>query len=142
MKVAVPDIVIMRKDAYTFTVAVIPPLISNTDGEIGKFLRKLNETLSIERSCKDISEEYCYTMLFGGVNIFRNGVILKRFELNGYIEVLKEKIGEEFDIVSFYSTVNKKEEWCYSFNNGSLCYHLKKCDNCRWIDNIGLRTLI
>ncbi|MCY0859100.1 MAG: hypothetical protein OWQ54_01585 [Sulfolobaceae archaeon] len=146
MRIAIPSVILLRKNDYTLTIAVIPPIITekNADKESKAFIESFRETMRIEESCKSVSDEFCYTILFGGVNLFKNGKILRRFEVNGYVEVLEEKVDKEFDVMSFIRAVESNElnEKCYSFNDRSICFHGKKCSNCKWIDNIGLRVLV
>lgn len=130
-----------------YILASIPTIIRKTKGEIvvyisvyplitnNEILDNLKQNLDIEESCKDIDFAQCFTMLYGGIVISKNNTI-KRIELEGCV---KEGVSsKDFDPNEFLHNPYD----CYNFDQGTLCFSNKKENECKMIDNIGLRFII
>ncbi|BAB65541.1 hypothetical protein [Sulfurisphaera tokodaii] len=124
-----PTIVRLRKNNITILISTYP-LITRSN-----FLERLKKTLNVEESCKDLSLAECFALLYGGIVISANS-ILERVELEGCFK--ESDNGDEFEVEKFL----KNPYRCFSFDNGKICFSKVKDENCKTIDNIGLRFII
>nr|WP_238699157.1 MULTISPECIES: hypothetical protein [unclassified Sulfolobus] len=129
---------------FTFIFCVIPPIITlkNSDGDVKDFLSKLSKSFSIEIACENKDKQLCYPAIFGGIFIFNHDVIIKRYELTGYLCNGKEETVK--NVNQLFKQLEEGKEWCFRFDDNSiLCYKkVKESEECKWIDNIGLRFLV
>ncbi len=144
MIIAIPSRIEKMAESYTFVFSVIPPIVSfqNSSEKEKDLLVKLKETYSIDEACKDQEKKFCYPAILGGIFIFNENVIVKRYETYGYICK-----GNEYSIANLnnlFEKMEKGEEWCFKFSDEEiLCYKKNKISQeCRWIDNIGLRFIM
>jgi|BEDMetMinimDraft_2_1075160.scaffolds.fasta_scaffold04660_5 hypothetical protein len=144
MIIAVPSIIEKERDDFTFIFAVLPPIVTlkNANERVRKIISKLATTLDLEEACKE-EVKLCYPLIFGGVFIFNRDVIIKRYEVNGYLcNGTKENVKTVNQLIN---SLENNIEWCFRFSdNDILCYSKNKIASieCKWIDNIGLRFIM
>jgi hypothetical protein len=141
MILAIPTTTIDRFKDYFITISYIPPIItlSNSNNEFKKLLEKIykENSLNIEFENKLLY----YSSILGGIIIFLDKEPIVRIESNGYIIFNEANKGEEPDIKKIMNTFTLGIENCFRFEYNTICYKKNKCDNCKWIDNIGIRFI-
>ncbi|MEM0164585.1 MAG: hypothetical protein QXW30_02370 [Saccharolobus sp.] len=142
MRIAVPSIVEKKTNNLTFIFSVVPPIVTikNADDRTRKFIQLLSEVYDIKIACRDEDIKFCYPLIFGGVFVFSNND-MNRYEVNGYLCKGKE---ENIKNINYLLSIIEKEEWCFRFSDDEVLCHYKnkKFNECKWIDNIGLRFIM
>ncbi|ADX81585.1 hypothetical protein [Saccharolobus islandicus] len=144
MTISIPSMIRKEIDNITFVFSVIPPIITlkNADEDVKDFLLKLSKSFRIDIACENRDKKLCYPAIFGGVFVFDRDVIIKRYEIYGYLCNGEEESVK--NINQLFKQLEQGKEWCFRFDDNSiLCFkNRKESKECRWIDNIGLRFLI
>ncbi len=131
MIISVPSVIYLHSGEYTISVSILP---IKSEGEIVDILKS---TMRISE-CKD--KLLCYPHLFGGIFVFLREHVLSRIEFDGYLCQGKE--GEDFNLEKFYESLKKKDFSCFKFDNDIYCFSKLKYEECKPIDNIGLRFIV
>mgnify|MGYP001772481218 CR=1 FL=1 len=128
---SIPTIIEERKGKIRIYISTLPPIVNDD------FLVKLKEAFDVEEACKDKPFDKCFAMLYGGVVISVNSEI-QRLEIKGCVKRLEKGYGKEFSVEEFI----KNPYDCFSFDNETICISKEKNQDCKVIDNIGLRFII
>ena len=128
---SIPTIIEERKGKIKVYISTLPPKAEDD------FLVKLKETLDIEEACKDKPLDKCFALLYGGIVLSVNSE-LERLEIKGCVKKQDKKCGKEFSVEEFI----KNPYDCYSFDRETICFSRESNNECKMIDNIGLRFII
>ncbi|AAK42561.1 hypothetical protein SULI_01080 [Saccharolobus solfataricus] len=144
MIISIPSTIRKEVNDFTFVFSVIPPIITlkNADEDVKEFLLQLSKSFRIDIACENRDKKLCYPAIFGGIFVFNHDVIIKRYEITGYLCNGKEETVK--NVNQLFKRLEEGKDWCFKFNDNSiLCYKTtKESKECKWIDNIGLRFLI
>ncbi|WP_338603515.1 hypothetical protein V6M85_04470 [Sulfolobus tengchongensis] len=144
MRISIPSIMEKKADNFTFTFCVIPPIITlkNADERARDFILNLTKSYRLDEACKNRDKKFCYPAVFGGIFVFIDDTIIKRYEINGYL--CKGNEQDVKTINELFKHLEEGKEWCFKFaDNEVLCYKkIKDSQECKWIDNIGLRFIM
>lgn len=113
--------------------SVIPPIVTSS-----KFIERLKESLDLNYACDCIPKAECFSLIFGGVTLYKKGFI-ENLPVYGYLT--HDKGRKLFNVEEF-------------LNNPYDCFYFKREDdgicitktrvrpNSKFIDNIGVRVII
>lgn len=128
---SIPTIIEERKGKIKIYISTLPPRVDDD------FLTKLKETFDVEEACKDRPFDKCFAMIYGGIVLSVNSEI-KRLEIKGCVKKLEKGKGKEFSIEEFI----RNPYDCFSFDDETVCIYREKNQDCKVIDNIGLRFIV
>jgi len=128
---SIPTILEEKKGKIKIYISTLPPKVEDD------FLVKLKETLDVEEACKDLPFDKCFALLYGGIVLSVNSE-LERLEIKGCVKKQEKANGREFSIEEFI----KNPYDCYSFDSETVCFYREPNNECKIIDNVGLRFIV
>ncbi len=141
IRAALPSLKEIRTDDFTVYISYVPPLITEADsGEGGELLREIKRKMSTGSVCSDFVK--CFAWIYGGVVVYRRGVILRK-ELQGYVSFSPEAECNEEGINAFLTSLDSgKDKWCVKLDKDTISFSKTKRNGYRWVDNVGLRFIV
>ncbi|BBG25256.1 hypothetical protein [Sulfuracidifex tepidarius] len=141
-RISIPKFIEARLEGddadYYLTVSVIPPIVTleNSNDMERKLLLGAKED-RYEDLCK-AQPRFCYTVIFGGVFIFREDSPIVRFEKRGYVKKMNNQ-GKITRVEEVKRAIMEEREEC--LGTPGICFHSSNLEASLWIDNIGIRHI-
>jgi len=122
---------------YYLTVSVLPPIVTlqNSNYLERELLLSIRDD-NYEELCK-FQPRFCYTVIFGGVFIFREDSPIVRFEKKGYVKITDQ--GNVTRVEEAKQSIIENKEECLGVPG--ICFRSSNREASLWIDNVGMRYI-